>query len=87
MLLAKGNCVFAHCTFPTCTIHPDAANASSRAIGNYCICDFGRGHEQRAINRRLDILHSGKAGPTHDFRGLWVYRYNVVAAALQFTKK
>ncbi len=47
----------------TSAVHPYPADARLRAFFHHSLSRRGRGHQQHPVDRRLDVLHAGEAGP------------------------
>src|SRR5436305_13102628 len=62
-LSAELNCVHAHRAFAYSAVHPYPLDARHIAVLNDSLRNFRRGHQERGVDRRLDLLHSLDAMP------------------------
>lgn len=68
-------------------VHPHPMDPSFDTVADDRISDDRRGHEERSIDRRLNVLQASEAVPTLYIRGVRIYRNDVVAAAAELFKE
>src|SRR5579864_915546 len=83
-LLAELHCLWADRTFPDPAVHPDTANPGRGAISDNNFGDFRGSHQNRAVDKRLNVLNSDEARPAKNFLHVGIHREYVVSAPKHF---
>ena len=68
-------------------VHPHSTDASGGTVANNRIGNGRRGHEERSIDRRLNVLQASEAVPTLHIGSVRIDRNDVVASAAEFFKE
>ena len=68
-------------------VHPHPTDPSFDTVADDRIGDGRRSHEERSIDRRVDVLQASEAVPTLYIGGVRIYRNDVVAAAAELFKE
>ena len=78
----------AHCaSVASGAVHPDAADAGPGTVCDDGVGDVRRGHEQRAFDGGLDVLHTGKTESSEHGGGFGIDGDDVVSAAREFVEE
>src|SRR5450631_4817621 len=70
--------------FATGTVHPDSTDAGFGTIGDDCVGHSRRGHQERGVDRWVDVLHASEAGPAEHIGSAGIDRNHVITAAAEF---